>query len=168
MYHDHLLKYARIALGTGLEDHFYRQNTRVPMYDIIMQSQALQENSFSEVRFRVCQLFLKAVSLLAFLFPEKWAVKCCQALYKKYYSIVPRHSAYCTLKEKCSISKRYRYNTAIGIWDLLSGTSSYPHAAFYIWIFNLAEGFIKTCVAPKLPVDHTERQPRSINYPHQL
>lgn len=71
MYHDHLLKYARIALGTGLEDHFYRQNTRVSMYDIIMQSQALQENSFSEVRFRVCQLFLKAVSLLAFLFPEK-------------------------------------------------------------------------------------------------
>lgn len=53
IYHDHLLKHARIALGTSLQDHIYRQNTRIPMYDIFMHSQALQENTFGEVWFRV-------------------------------------------------------------------------------------------------------------------
>ena len=100
IYHDHLLKYARTALGRSLQDHFYRQNTRVPINDIIMHSQALQENLFSEVRFRVCQIFLKAVSLLAFHFPEKWAVKRCYALYKQYYSIFLRHGAFCTLLKR--------------------------------------------------------------------
>lgn len=138
------------------------------MYDIIMHSQALQEKSFREVTFRVHQL-LNAISLLAFHFPEKWAIKCCYALYMQYYSIILKHGAYCTLKEKCCNSKRYRCNTTIGQYNLftdsgiffLSGISSNPHtvlsAAFYIWIFNLAEGCIKTCVAPKLPVDHREK-----------
>lgn len=84
------------------------------MYDIIMHSQALQEDSFSEVRFRECQLFLNAVSLLAFHSPENWAVKHCYALYTQYYSIIHRHSAYCTLlKRKMlylkEVQTRYSY-----------------------------------------------------------
>lgn len=151
IYHDHLLKYARIALGTSLQDHFDRQKTRGPTYDVIMHSQALQENSFSEVRFRALWLFLNALSLLAFHFP--WNAASCTWLKRKMLYLREVH----------------RYDTAIGQCNLftdsgiffLSGISSNPHtvlsAAFYIWIFNLAEPCIKTCVAPKLPVDHREK-----------
>lgn len=68
LYNDHLLKYKRIALGTSLQDHFYRQNTRVPMCDIFMHSQALQEDTFSEIRFRVHKHYFSPC------FPLLWEV----------------------------------------------------------------------------------------------